>query len=63
MPTSDADPIMTPRYGRPQITLQLGLESVTALSKEVKKLSKKNTRLSNVLDLHKRRPPVRGDPG
>ena len=41
-----------------QITLQLGLESVTTLSKEVKKLSKKNSRLSRALDLRERRPPV-----
>ena len=34
------------------------MESVNTLSKEVKKLSKKNTKLSSTLDLHKRRPPV-----
>ena len=34
------------------------MESVNALSMEVKKLSKKNAKLSSIVELQKRRPPV-----
>eukprot|EP00955_Chlamydomonas_euryale_P072113 361293-Chlamydomonas_euryale.AAC.3 len=47
-----------PSAPAPQITLQLGLDSVNTLSREVKKLHRKNTSLSKTLKEVKREPFV-----
>ncbi|GAX77939.1 hypothetical protein CEUSTIGMA_g5381.t1 [Chlamydomonas eustigma] len=55
---ASADKDAKDRIDDTKVTLQLGLDSVSTLSKEVKKLASKNNKLSKSLDMHKRRPPI-----